>query len=219
MRNFKSFYPNIIEDINTLKYTGSNENPFTLAILEDIDNQIGGINAKLEIDKRKSKFSGKKLGISAAMPDKDRDKYANLARVIISETEDLTLMMDNVPGSRKEKDFAFKHKEFKVLNEDVYNVYLTEEELRKMWDLDLTHLPKHDNARDLFPMFSYYQNAYEASEAVDAIIIGTEWNEFRALNFLKLKSLMKNLVIFDLRNIYNKQELSDLGFEYYGIGK
>lgn len=111
MRNFKSFYPNIIEDINTLKYTGSNENPFTLAILEDIDNQIGGINAKLEIDKRKSKFSGKKLGISAAMPDKDRDKYANLARVIISETEDLTLMMDNVPGSRKEKDFAFKHKD------------------------------------------------------------------------------------------------------------
>ena len=77
----------------------------------------------------------------------------------------------------------------------------------------------NDNARDLFPMFSYYQNAYEASEAVDAIIIGTEWNEFRALNFLKLKSLMKNLVIFDLRNIYNKQELLNLGFDYHGIGK
>ena len=76
-----------------------------------------------------------------------------------------------------------------------------------------------DNAMDLFPKFNYFKNVYEASEAVDAIIIGTEWNEFRALNFLKLKSLMKNLVIFDLRNIYNKQELSDLGFEYYGIGK
>ena len=61
---------------------------------------------------------------------------------------------------------------------------------------------------DLFPYFKYCKNAYEASEAVDAIIIGTEWNEFRALNFLKLKSLMKNLGIFDLRNIYNKQELS-----------
>ena len=77
----------------------------------------------------------------------------------------------------------------------------------------------NDNAMNLFPNFKYFKNAYEASEAVDAIIIGTEWNEFRALNFLKLKSLMKNLVIFDLRNIYNKQELSDLGFEYYGIGK
>ncbi|MDC0191805.1 UDP-glucose/GDP-mannose dehydrogenase family protein [Alphaproteobacteria bacterium] len=77
----------------------------------------------------------------------------------------------------------------------------------------------NDNAMNLFPNFNYFKNAYEAIEAVDAIIIGTEWNEFRALNFLKLKSLMKNLVIFDLRNIYNKQELSDLGFEYYGIGK
>ena len=80
MKNFRSFYPNLIEDINMLKYNG-NDNPFVLAILEDIDNQIGGINAKLEIDKRKGKFSGKKLGISAAMPDKDRNKYANLARV------------------------------------------------------------------------------------------------------------------------------------------
>ncbi len=77
----------------------------------------------------------------------------------------------------------------------------------------------NDNTMDLFPKFNFFKNAYEASEGADAIIIGTEWNEFRALNFLKLKSLMKNLVIFDLRNIYNKQELSDLGFEYYGIGK
>ena len=77
----------------------------------------------------------------------------------------------------------------------------------------------NDNTMDLFPQFNFFKNAYEASEGADAIIIGTEWNEFRALNFLKLKSLMKNLVIFDLRNIYNKQELSDLGFEYYGIGK
>ena len=70
-----------------------------------------------------------------------------------------------------------------------------------------------------FENVSWYENPYEAAIGSDLIVILTEWNEFRALNFLKLKSLMKNLVIFDLRNIYNKQELSDLGFEYYGIGK
>ena len=59
MRNFKSFYPNILEDINTLRYTGSNENPFTLAILEDIDNQIGGINAKLKSIKEKANLVAK----------------------------------------------------------------------------------------------------------------------------------------------------------------
>ena len=111
MQKFKSFYPNIIEDINTLKYTGSNEKPFVLAILEDIDNQIGGIKTTIEIDTRKGKFSGKKVGISLQCADKDREKLANLARTIISETDDLELQMDNVPGARKEKDFAFKHKD------------------------------------------------------------------------------------------------------------
>ena len=62
-------------------------------------------------------------------------------------------------------------------------------------------------------------NAYEACEDTKAIIIGTEWNEFRALDFLKIKESMDNLVIFDLRNIYNASELKDLGFEYFGTGK
>ena len=111
MQNFKSFYPSILEDINTLRYTGSNEKPFTIAIMEDIDSQIGSIKAKIEIDSRASKQSGKKLGVSAICIDKDREKFSNLARLIISETDDLELLMNKVPGSRKEKDFAFQHKD------------------------------------------------------------------------------------------------------------
>ena len=52
-----------------------------------------------------------------------------------------------------------------------------------------------------------------------ALIIATEWNEFRALDLNKIKDLMKNPVIFDLRNIYNKEEVEDLGIEYHGVGK
>mgnify|MGYP001242119506 CR=1 FL=1 len=62
-------------------------------------------------------------------------------------------------------------------------------------------------------------NAYEACEDAKAIIIGTEWNEFRALDFLKIKKHATNLVIFDLRNIYKAKDLKDLGFEYFGTGK
>ena len=62
-------------------------------------------------------------------------------------------------------------------------------------------------------------NAYEACEDTKAIIIGTEWNEFRALDFLKIKERALKLVIFDLRNIYNAIDLKDLGFEYFGTGK
>ena len=61
-------------------------------------------------------------------------------------------------------------------------------------------------------------NAYEACKQTKAIIIGTEWNEFRALDFLKIKGSADNLVIFDLRNIYNAKELKDLGFRYFGTG-
>ncbi|MDC6448086.1 UDP-glucose/GDP-mannose dehydrogenase family protein [Alphaproteobacteria bacterium] len=63
------------------------------------------------------------------------------------------------------------------------------------------------------------KDAYEACEGTKAIIIGTEWNEFRALDFKKIKKNTNNLVIFDLRNIYNATELTELGFEYYGTGK
>ncbi|MDC0192956.1 UDP-glucose/GDP-mannose dehydrogenase family protein [Pelagibacteraceae bacterium] len=62
-------------------------------------------------------------------------------------------------------------------------------------------------------------SAYEACEDTKAIIIGTEWNEFRALDFLKIKGSLKNLVIFDLRNIYNAKEIINLGFQYFGTGK
>ena len=60
---------------------------------------------------------------------------------------------------------------------------------------------------------------YEACEKSDAIIIATEWNEFRALDFKKIKETIKGKLIFDLRNIYNSSELKEMGFEHYGIGK
>ncbi len=62
-------------------------------------------------------------------------------------------------------------------------------------------------------------SAYLACEDTKAIIIATEWNEFRALDFLKIKGSSKNLVIFDLRNIYNSKEIKNLGFQYFGTGK
>ena len=63
------------------------------------------------------------------------------------------------------------------------------------------------------------KDAYEACADTSVIVIGTEWNEFRALNFFKIKNNRENLYIFDLRNIYNPEELKDLGYKYFGTGK
>ena len=74
------------------------------------------------------------------------------------------------------------------------------------------------NAKKENPFLVSCDNAYIACEESKAIIIGTEWNEFRALDLKKIINNKNNLCIFDLRNIYNPKELKQLGFDYFGTG-
>ncbi len=64
----------------------------------------------------------------------------------------------------------------------------------------------------------YADSPMEAATDVDALILVTEWNEFRRPDFDRLKTLLKDPVIFDGRNIYNRGTLERLGYTYYGIG-
>ena len=75
------------------------------------------------------------------------------------------------------------------------------------------------NAKKENSNLAFFNSAYDACEGASAIIIGTEWNEFRALNFKKISKLLKEKIIFDLRNIYIAEDLKGLGFEYFGTGK
>ncbi len=61
--------------------------------------------------------------------------------------------------------------------------------------------------------------SYEALKGADALLIVTEWNEFRRPDFERMKSLMKKPVIFDGRNIYDPKEMKEKGFIYFGIGR
>lgn len=61
--------------------------------------------------------------------------------------------------------------------------------------------------------------SYEAAEGADALVVVTEWNEFREPDFQRLKSLMRKPAIFDGRNIYNPHALREIGFYYEGIGR
>jgi UDPglucose 6-dehydrogenase len=65
---------------------------------------------------------------------------------------------------------------------------------------------------------NYCSSKYEASENVDALILLTEWKEFRSPDFGELKKQLKNAIIFDGRNQYNAFNLQDNGWEYYQIG-
>ena len=63
------------------------------------------------------------------------------------------------------------------------------------------------------------RDAYDAMDGADAVAIVTEWNEFRALNLERVKSLLKKPVMIDLRNVYRPQQMREAGFDYVSIGR
>ncbi|MHA8078875.1 UDP-glucose dehydrogenase family protein [Aquirufa antheringensis] len=65
----------------------------------------------------------------------------------------------------------------------------------------------------------YSVNPYEALKGADALIIATEWSEFRTPDFGQIEGELKNKVIFDGRNLFSISEIKDLGFEYYSVGR
>lgn len=77
-----------------------------------------------------------------------------------------------------------------------------------------------DYARNLWGDKIYYaKNSYDAIENADAMLLLTEWNEFRRPDFDRMKTLMKQPVIFDGRNQYEAERMIQRGFEYYCVGK
>jgi UDPglucose 6-dehydrogenase len=66
---------------------------------------------------------------------------------------------------------------------------------------------------------SYAENQYAALKNADALIIATEWNEFRTPDFLKIVSSLKNKAIFDGRNLFDIGAIRELGFHYESIGR
>jgi UDPglucose 6-dehydrogenase len=75
-----------------------------------------------------------------------------------------------------------------------------------------------DNFRRFFPDINYKDSVYEVSEDADALVLVTEWNEFRQLDLNRLGSKMKTRVLFDGRRVYKKETAERAGFDYYTIG-
>ncbi|MDK1375523.1 MULTISPECIES: UDP-glucose 6-dehydrogenase [unclassified Sinorhizobium] len=76
-----------------------------------------------------------------------------------------------------------------------------------------------ENARKVIDGIDYATDPYDAAADADALVIVTEWNEFRALDFARLKTVMKTPLLVDLRNIYRKDEVARHGFGYASIGR
>lgn len=76
-----------------------------------------------------------------------------------------------------------------------------------------------ENARSLMPGAEFAADPYDAAKDADALVVVTEWDEFRGLDLERFAKAMRGKLIVDLRNVYNRADAEDAGFRYIGIGR
>ncbi len=106
------------------------------------------------------------------------------------------------------------------------------DDMRQAPSVEIIHLMQHEGAHikaydpvamDTAPAFlddvTYCANPYEVAQDADALVIVTEWNEFKHLDMNWIKSAMRRPVVVDGRNIYDPEQMQALGFTYRGVGR
>jgi UDPglucose 6-dehydrogenase len=126
---------------------------------------------------------------------------------------------DNLKGKR----FALWGLAFKPNTDDIREapaLYMIDALVKEGASLSVFDPEATNNVRQLIgDKVTYAENQYEALEGADALIIATEWNEFRTPNFLKIVTTLKNKVIFDGRNLFDIAAIRELGFYYESVGR
>lgn len=133
-----------------------------------------------------------------------------------------TKIMKHFNGAIKGKTFALWGLSFKPKTDDMReapSLVIIEKLIQaganvKAYD----PVAMHETQKIVGEQISYAKDQYDALIDADALILATEWPEFRSPNFNVISKLLKHKVIFDGRNIYELDEMKELGFEYYCIG-
>jgi len=132
-------------------------------------------------------------------------------------------VMEHFGNDLKGRTFAVWGLAFKPRTDDMREApsLVVVEELLKAGAVVRAHDPEAlESARRIFGnRISYHKANYEALSGADALIILTEWNEFRHPNFQRIKTMLKQPVIFDGRNLYEPDLIKALEFKYYSIGR
>lgn len=126
---------------------------------------------------------------------------------------------DNLKGRK----FALWGLAFKPNTDDIREapaLYIIEALVKEGAEVTVFDPEAMNNVRALIgDKVKYAENQYDALSGADALVIATEWNEFRTPNFLKMVTGLKNKVIFDGRNLFDTDAIKELGFYYESIGR
>lgn len=97
---------------------------------------------------------------------------------------------------------------------DIINMLQHEGGIIRAYDPEAT-----ENAKQMFKNITYAKDAYQLAKGCDCLLLLTEWEEFKKLDYKKIKKSMRHAIIFDGRNYLHDINLRDIGFEYYGLGR
>jgi UDPglucose 6-dehydrogenase len=126
-------------------------------------------------------------------------------------------------GNLKGKHFALWGLAFKPNTDDIREapaLYMIEALTKEGATVAVFDPEAMNNVKQLLgDKVTYAESQYEALEGADALIIATEWNEFRTPNFLKIVTFLRNKVIFDGRNLFDLTAIRELGFYYESVGR
>lgn len=125
-------------------------------------------------------------------------------------------------GDLKGKTIAILGVSFKPNTDDIRDapaVYIIERLLKEGATVRAYDPVAMDNARQQLPAVTFCEDAYDAAKGSDALVIVTEWNQFRNLDIERIKCLAARHLFFDFRNIYEPARLRALGFKYFCTGR
>ena len=125
-------------------------------------------------------------------------------------------------GELKGKTIGFLGLTFKPNTNDLRDspaMWVADQLLREKCTIRATDPEGLEEAITVLPDLIACQDVYEAAKKTDALVLATEWNQFRNIDFERLKTLMRSPILIDLRNVYDSERVAGYGFYYVSVGR
>ncbi len=232
------------ETAELIKYASNTMLALKISFINEMANlcdKVGGdvyqVATAMGMDKRiGSKFLHPGPGYGGSCFPKDVSALAKVAeqfgydfkisKAIIEvnklQKENVVKKSEKLLGSFKDKKICLLGLAFKPNTDDVREapaLYAAKRMMEEGATINAYDPVAMEEAKKDIDGINYFKDAYSACEDTDLVIIMTEWNEFRDLQFARIKETMKAPNVYDTRNIYNAKTISELGFNYICTGR
>lgn len=208
------------------------------SICEKVGANVCEVSAGMKLDKRigKNAFLNAGLGYGGSCFPKDVKALVQIAKEnkvnfkILEEVESVNknqrlkflLEVDKALGGVKGKKIAMWGAAFKPKTDDIREapaLTIIEGLIDAGAKVCIYDVVAEENLKRLFPDVKFFNSPESVCKNADALLIITEWDEFKQLDLKSVKEQMKNPIIFDGRNVYDPKDMKSLGFKYFSVGR